>query len=170
MSISFHMRAWKQDFFCLSIYRSAILPVSVLHPFPSSHNILNVCSVHSCTVLSCVWLYQTYYAVFTSILFSADWFLLFLGSIWLLLVLLLLFFAAQFCIRHSFMDTWLSRLHWEFENNQLFPFVAAIPNQTVKSLDRTEWMYYSDLEIDAIFFSFLVVNWIWWIEKKNTKK
>lgn len=91
MSISFHMRAWKQDFFCLSIYRSAILPVSVLHPFPSSHNILNVCSVHSCTVLSCVWLYQTYYAVFTSILFSAVWFLLFLGSIWLLLVLLLLF-------------------------------------------------------------------------------
>lgn len=127
MSISFRMRAWKLPF---SVYDS-------LHSIVRSR--FCQCGVEVSVRERCgfaLWLYQTYYMVFTSILFVLFFSLSFDVFQY---VLCRVFFSSVVQLHHSFMDTWLSLtatlLYWEFENNQFFVVVviAAAPVSIARS-------------------------------------
>lgn len=136
------MRAWKQDCFFFSL-SCVSLALSTFHSAFDSISWIFCCL---CTLarFCLVWLYQSYYAVFTSILFVLfDFFSFSVRDTF--------FFFSSFAIH-----LWIRDCRDCIENLKTISFslfvvsAAAIAIQTLKSLDRTEWMY-SDLEIDAVF-------------------
>lgn len=103
------MRAWKQDCF-FSVYRVSLflclpfIPLSI-----ALAEYFAACALSHgfvlCDYIKVIMRYLLRFYLCFLISFHSRFEILFF----------LLF------IRHSFMDTWLSRLHWEFENNQFFP-------------------------------------------------
>lgn len=101
------MRAWKQDCFFLSI-------VSFFLCLPFIPLSIALAEYFAACALSHGFFLCDYIKVIMRYLLR--FYLCFLISFYSRFEILFFFF-----IRHSFMDTWLSRLHWEFENNQFFP-------------------------------------------------
>lgn len=109
-----------------------------------------------------VWLYQSYYAVFTSILFVLfDFFSFSVRD------------TFFFFIRHSFMDTWLSRLHWEFENNQFFPLCCfcCCNSDTNTQITRSNRMnvFWSRNRCSFFLLLFIFIGYFEFGHKKRTK-
>lgn len=159
ISISFHMRAWKRS--TLSFNRMiATLAFSLTFTLWRAASCLTVLLVSVRAIeriLSCDYYYMVFYFDFICAFFLSF------CIRYSICCYIYCCFASFWLLRHSFMDTWLSLLHWEFENNQFFSrsccvlgfeFCCNIKCKLSKSLDRTEWMY-SDLEIDAVF------TWCW---------